>query len=146
MSLAAICTLGLTLPIAPKAVLFLWATAPKLLEALQVMSAWGFTYCTHAVWDKKRVGMGYWFRGRHELLLVGKRGAYKPPIPKVRVASIIEESRTEHSKKPEIVRAWLDRAFPQAQKLELFARTYAPNWTSWGNELPQPTKEKAHVS
>jgi len=47
---------------APNAVLFLWATAPKLVEALDVMKIWGFSYKTNAVWDKEMIGMGYWFR------------------------------------------------------------------------------------
>lgn len=57
--------------IADDCVLFLWATAPKLLEALEVLQAWGFGYRTCAVWDKEIIGMGYYFRGQHELLLVG---------------------------------------------------------------------------
>ncbi len=40
------------------AVLYLWATAPKLLEALEVMKTWGFKYKTHAIWDKQKIGMG----------------------------------------------------------------------------------------
>ena len=35
------------------AVLLLWATAPKLTEALRVMTAWCFRYVTSAVWDKE---------------------------------------------------------------------------------------------
>ena len=40
-------------PSADDSVLFLWATAPKLEEALQVMRGWGFKYVTHAIWDKE---------------------------------------------------------------------------------------------
>jgi ParB-like chromosome segregation protein Spo0J len=58
-------------PAADDAVLFLWATVPMLPEALDVMKAWGFTYRSHCVWKKDRVGMGFWFRNIHELLLVG---------------------------------------------------------------------------
>ena len=57
----------LQVPSEDNAVLFLWATAPKLLEALDVMAAWGFEYKTCAVWDKAKLGMGFWFRGQHEL-------------------------------------------------------------------------------
>ena len=62
---------ALSIPAAKEAVLYLWATAPKLREALHVMDAWGFEYKTHSIWDKEILGMGYWFRGQHELLLVG---------------------------------------------------------------------------
>src|SRR5262249_17927131 len=52
-------------------VLFLWATVPMLRDALRVMEAWGFEYKSHAIWDKMHIGTGFWFRNRHELLLVG---------------------------------------------------------------------------
>lgn len=64
--------------IADDAILFIWATAPKLNDAFRVMLGWGFEYKTHAVWiykDKIVVGTGgYYFRGKHELLLVGTKG------------------------------------------------------------------------
>ena len=43
---------------AKNSVLFFWATAPKLQEALEVMNAWGFEYKTHAIWDKEEVWYG----------------------------------------------------------------------------------------
>ena len=55
------------------AVLYLWATAPKLLESLSVMEAWSFAYKTNMVWVKDKIGMGYWARSQHELLLIGTR-------------------------------------------------------------------------
>ena len=45
-------------PAKENCVLFMWATAPKLLEALDVMKGWGFTYKTHGIWDKEKIGMG----------------------------------------------------------------------------------------
>lgn len=61
-------------------ILYLWATAPKLLEALKVLQSWGFEYKTQAVWDKLIMGMGYWFRGQHEILIVGTKGKVSPPL------------------------------------------------------------------
>ena len=43
---------------APDSVLFLWATAPMLPQALEVMAAWGFIYKTNASWDKLKAGTG----------------------------------------------------------------------------------------
>ena len=57
-------------------VLWLWATIPMLPHALDVMSAWGFDYVSHYVWGKDKIGMGYWARERHELLLIGTRGRF----------------------------------------------------------------------
>ena len=116
-------------------VLFLWATSPKLLEALGVMKAWGFEYKTHAIWNKMKIGMGYWFRGQHELLLVGTSGRPLLPAPSKRIASVISAKRNSHSKKPEEVHEWIEKAFPNENKLELFAREDRPGWTVWGDEI-----------
>ena len=67
---------ALKVPSANNSVCYMWATAPKLLEALDVLSAWGFTYKSQMAWDKEIMGMGYWFRGQHELLLVGTKGKF----------------------------------------------------------------------
>lgn len=117
------------------AVLYLWATAPKLLEALEVMRDWGFVYKTQAIWDKEIIGMGYWFRGQHELLLVGVKGKFSPPLPELRVSSIYKEKRTKHSKKPDYFRNVISKSFSDANKVELFAREAAEGWDVWGNEV-----------
>src|ERR1700730_4057031 len=61
-------------PAAENCALFLRATAPMLLQALAVMAAWGFAYKSHSVWIKPKIGTGYWFRNKHEVLLVGTKG------------------------------------------------------------------------
>ncbi len=117
-------------------VLFLWATAPKLREALFVMEAWEFDYKTHAVWDKERLGMGYWFRGQHELLLVGTRGSFSPPDAEDRVSSVFRERRdNKHSKKPMCVYEALEQMFPDATKFEMYQREPREGWLGGGNEL-----------
>jgi len=117
-------------------VLFLWATAPKLREALFVMEAWEFEYKTHAVWDKERLGMGYWFRGQHELLLVGTRGSFSPPDAEDRVSSVFRERRdNKHSKKPMCVYEALEQMFPDATKFEMYQREPREGWLGGGNEL-----------
>jgi ParB/RepB/Spo0J family partition protein len=125
---------GLFPPLADDCVLFLWATAPKLREALQVMEGWGFEYKTHAVWDKEKIGMGYWFRGQHELLLVGVRGEFSPPEQANRVSSVFREARTEHSAKPECVYLALEKMFPGAVKWELYRRKPRVGWGGSGYE------------
>ena len=135
MKLDEVKSLGSRIPLASNAVLYLWATAPKLLEALEVMEAWGFEYKTHAVWDKGVIGMGYWFRGQHELVLVGTKGKFSPPEPPTRVSSIFRSRRTKHSAKPEVLNEWIDHAFPKANKLEMFARGKRKGWSVWGNEV-----------
>jgi hypothetical protein len=60
-------------------VIFMWAPACKLLEAASLLSAWSFLYRTHAVWLKDHIGMGYYFRAQHEVLLLAVKG--NPPVP-----------------------------------------------------------------
>ncbi|MHA1287760.1 MAG: MT-A70 family methyltransferase [Candidatus Thorarchaeota archaeon] len=122
---------------ADDAILFLWATAPKLLEAIKVMKEWGFTYKTNIVWIKDKIGMGYYARSQHELLLIGTKGKISPPIPENRKSSIINGKRTKHSKKPPIVHSYIERMYPDGIFMEMFARDRREGWGAWGNEVPK---------
>ena len=126
---------NLKIPLSDDCVLFLWATAPKLREAISMIDAWGFQYKTHAIWDKTKIGMGYWFRGQHELLLVATRGNVSPPEQSDRVSSIFTEARTRHSAKPSCVYEWIESAFPNLTKCEMFCRAPRAGWAAWGNEV-----------
>jgi len=141
MDLDAIC--ALQVPAADDAVLFLWATSPKLAEAMRVLEAWRFDYRTCAVWDKEQIGMGYYFRQQHELLLVAARGMLPVPRPAIRPASVLHARRGLHSAKPTQVYVLLETMYPEftdADRVELFCRTPRPGWAQWGNE---PVKEVA---
>lgn len=133
---------ALKVPAEKNCVLYMWATAPKLLDAIAVMNAWGFQYKTHAIWDKQRSGMGYWFRGQHELLMVATRGKVSPPAPELRTSSLLSYPRGKHSSKPDKVRELIAAWFPVSRKLEMFARPWTEmwpkleGWETWGNELP----------
>lgn len=128
---------NLNIPSDDNSVLYLWATAPKLIEALSVMKSWGYTYKTQAIWDKEIIGMGYWFRGQHEILLVGVKGKFSPP--QKRVSSIFKYKRTRHSKKPSQIKDYILFAFSHQETnynmLELFAREKTEGWDVWGNEV-----------
>lgn len=128
--------LGMEIPKADDCVLFLWATMPRLPLALQVIEAWGFEYKSGAVWDKERLGIGYWFRGQHELLLVGVRGKVSPPPPDLRIRSVIRVQSGQHSSKPDYVREWIAKCYP-APRLELFTRIKRPGWTPHGNQVEE---------
>jgi N6-adenosine-specific RNA methylase IME4 len=126
---------AMEVPSADNSVLYLWTTAPKLLEGLEVMSAWGFTYKSQAVWDKQKIGMGYWFRGQHEILLVGTKGKFSPPEQKHRRSSVFEFARGKHSKKPDEIRELIKEWFPDVDRVELFCRYPTVGWDVWGNEV-----------
>lgn len=127
---------AIDVPAADDAVLFLWAVSSLLEEALEVVRAWGFECKTTLCWVKPSIGPGVWLRNRHELLLVCRRGKHPPPDPEDRVDSVLEAPRGRHSEKPERVYELLERMYPRASKLELFARTRRPGWSAWGNEVP----------
>jgi N6-adenosine-specific RNA methylase IME4 len=117
-------------------VLFLWATVPMLRDALRVMEAWGFEYRSHAIWDKVHIGTGYWFRNRHELLLVGTRGDIPAPAMGEQFPSVFTIARKEHSAKPEQFLEIIESYFPTLPKIELNRRgPPRPGWDAWGNEV-----------
>lgn len=135
MSLDDICALPIGEITEPDAVLLLWATSPKLAEAMQVIDAWGFTYRSCMVWDKERMGMGYYARQQHELLLIAARGNLPVPEAANRPRSVIRIERDEkHSAKPHEFYQIIERMYPEYRKVELFARERRPDWAAWGNQ------------
>ena len=93
--------------------------------------------------------MGFWFRGQHELLMVGTRGQFSPPPRSMLVSSILREPRTLHSRKPDGIRELLSRWFPNARRLEMFGRPVTDNlfdpseWDYFGNEVDSISLETA---
>jgi N6-adenosine-specific RNA methylase IME4 len=147
------------LPIAPLAAvdcaLFLWGVWPELPGALDVIKAWGFEYKTVAfVWVKTTEkaeavkldgeglhwGMGYWTRANTEFCLLATKGA---PLRLVEdIHQIVIAPVGEHSRKPEDVRAHIERLLV-GPYLEVFGRRAIPKWTVWGNEIFSDVVEAA---
>lgn len=102
------------------------------------MEAWGFEYITNLVWVKQSIGLGRWTRNQHEPLLLGRSGNYPAPDPTTLCSSVIEADRRRHSQKPDEVYALIERMYPHASKVELFARgKQRRGWVFWGNEADQ---------
>jgi len=140
MSNADICALPVDSICMDDCYLFLWATFPKLQEALNVIKAWGFEYKTVGfVWIKKNksgsnfFGVGWYTRSNAEICLIGKRG--RPPRASNRVSQIIEARRGQHSKKPDIARDKIVEFAGDLPRIELFARQRVGGWDTWGSEL-----------
>ena len=128
------------------AVCFIWATVPLMPEAFATLSAWGFEYKTMLTWRKiMSTGMGYWFRGQVEHLLVGVRGKVKPF--RMQVCNFYQSKTGKHSQKPhyfrELISKAVEKSFEDVKKLELFARSregFFPDyeyegWDVYGNEV-----------
>ncbi|MDP3794235.1 MAG: MT-A70 family methyltransferase [Candidatus Uhrbacteria bacterium] len=134
MELEDICSLPVAALATDDCVLFMWATSPKLEESFRVLNAWGFSYRTSMVWVKDKIGMGYYARQQHELLLIAKRGEPPMPNPSDRPPSVITAPRVGHSAKPEEFYLAIEQMYPEVRKLELFARNKREGWDRWGNQ------------
>jgi N6-adenosine-specific RNA methylase IME4 len=139
MSLDEICALPVLSLAGPDAALFMWTTAPHLRGSFDVLVAWGFEYKTNVVWVKDKIGLGYFVRNQHELLLVATRGDMPSPSPGNRPPSVITAPRREHSRKPDEAYDLIERMYPELPKIELFARRARPGWAAWGNEVGAET-------
>jgi N6-adenosine-specific RNA methylase IME4 len=132
LSIAELCALPVRKIVAPKAVLFLWVTAPILPECFAVLTAWGFLYKTNLVWHKDTHNYGYYLSNEHEHLLIATRGSCKPDVEN-RFPSVQRITRTDHSTKPGEIRMLIDTLYPEGPRLELFARQRVPHWDAWGH-------------
>jgi len=135
-----ICSLPVQEIAADNCALFLWATAPRLQTAFEVMKRWGFTYKTVAfVWEKTNkdgspaMGLGHYTRANAEFVLLGVKGKVKRIDAGVH--QIVRASRKEHSAKPGEVHDRIVRLLGDIPRCELFARVVADKWSIWGNEV-----------
>lgn len=129
--------MSLDIPAQKNAVLFLWATVPLLPEAFSVMSAWGFQYKTMITWRKMSQGLGYWYRGQCEHLLVGVKGrvkAFRMQVPNFHQCKV-----GRHSEKPayfrELIETSVVKTIAEPAKLEMFAREQHDGWDVFGNQV-----------
>ncbi len=122
--------------VAPSAHMYMWVTNNFLIDGLWLMHTLDFTYKTNVVWVKQRIGLGQYFRGKHEICLFGVRGdAYSVRTDDKTISSVLHADRGQHSKKPD---EFLDIVEKRSAGpyLEIFARRTRENWTCWGNEVP----------
>ena len=122
-------------------ILFLWATFPKMQEALNTIKAWGFEYKTVAfTWVKRNKianswfwGMGRWTRANAELCLLATKG--KPKRINAGVHSLIDTPLQRHSQKPNEVRKRIIDLVGDLPRIELFARERVEGWDAMGFDI-----------
>jgi site-specific DNA-methyltransferase (adenine-specific) len=149
MSTEDLCALPVKEHVEKPAACFLWATGPKLPDALKVMEAWGFFYRGIAyVWVKTsnegRIINGQGVRPTFvkpttEIVLVGSTLAKGRPLP-LRTegqAQVLLAPRPggRHSAKPPEIRERIVELLGDLPRIELFARERTPGWDAWGNEV-----------
>lgn len=126
---------------APDCLLAMWWVPPMPMEALKVVTAWGFELKTMKgfTWHKRTTnghshfGMGHWTRGNTEDCLFAVRG--RPRRVCAGVRQFIDAAKGRHSEKPAEARDRLVTLMGDVPRIELFARDAAPGWDVWGNEV-----------
>lgn len=128
-----------------KSHLYLWVPNALILEGLEVMKRWGFTYKTNLVWYKVRKdggpdgrGVGFYFRNVTELVLFGVRGSLRTKQAGRTQVNLLLTRKREHSRKPDELYPIIEACSP-GPYLELFARHRMENWTQWGDGIQEPT-------
>ncbi len=138
MTIDALCNLRVKEHFYDDAVLFMWVTAPMLLEnpgPREVLEAWGFTPKTGMVWDKVQHNFGNYVSVRHEHLIIATRGSCTPDNPTPMPDSVVTERQLGvHSEKPKVFRDIITKLYATGPYLELFGRTPVAGWTVLGND------------
>ena len=121
-------------------VCFQWTTLQHLAIAIDVLRLRGFEYKSSYAWGKDKIGLGYWSREKHEILLIGVKGNIACPALGTQWESLVMAPRAEHSAKPECFLEMIEQYFPTLPKIELNRRgPPREGWKAWGNEaLPTP--------
>lgn len=119
--------------------LALWVPSTLLPAGLEVMQAWGFTFKTTVCWVKRSAlgklgfGMGHLFRASHEIALIGTVGSVVKTVQDHSQRSVFLAPNAGHSTKPDCLHKSLELMFPNANRLEMFARRTQPGWTCIGD-------------
>jgi N6-adenosine-specific RNA methylase IME4 len=123
-------------------VCFMWVTDSHLVDGLEVMKEWGFTYKTIAFTWVKQTKNGntcynfspYTLKST-ELCIVGIKGRLRNIKAINNVKGLVFAERTKHSKKPSKIRDLISEWCGNKPRIELFARERVDGWDSWGNEV-----------
>lgn len=126
------------LDVSPKHNVFMWTIDKFLHQSEQMMERLGYNLHARMIWDKTNgIAPAFTIRFAHEYLLwFYKKGNILMPAQPGKFTTVFREPATIHSRKPEIAYQMLEQMFPEARKLELFARRHRDGWDSWGDELP----------
>lgn len=133
---------------APDCAIFMWTTAPLLIETVDMVKAWRLRYVTKAFsWVKTYAsggiffGIGSYTASNTEDVWLLSNGTPKRKAKDVSqvVPTLIKQDAmvapmSDHSAKPEEMQDRIERLLC-GPYLEIFARRRRPGWTCIGNEL-----------
>ena len=118
------------IPANGNSVLLLWTDSSNLLEALEVINSWGFTYKDMCIWNHLTATQtGEFTRSQHSTLLFATKGEGLKPDDRSKEASVL----SLHSSQKENVKAYyhdlLETMFPDGAYLDLCDTTaYNSKW------------------
>lgn len=94
-------------------------------------------YRSFHVWRKPRVACGFWVRSDAELLLVAERGRPCAPLASALARTVFDGDAwaDAHSAKPDFAHRQIEAQWPNARKVELFARSERVGWETMGADL-----------
>ena len=119
-------------------ILFCWTIEKFLPETEKMLAELGYKLHARMIWDKTNgVAPAFTVRYSHEYLLYCYKGKFTPVAKDQRgkFCTVFREPATTHSTKPQIAYDIIEKLYPTAEKVELFARNKREGWDSWGNEI-----------
>lgn len=125
-------------------VLFLWTIDKYLFKAQEMAESLGYKLHARMIWDKVNgIPAAFTVRYGHEYLLYMYKGKLTPVAREERgkIHTVFREQSRRHSQKPEIAYQIIERLYPDAKKIELYARCQRSGWDCWGNETDKFEKE-----
>lgn len=140
MTVEQISSLNIVPLVAKNAHLYLWVTNKYLLQAEQVINAWGFNYSTTLVWCKNPLGggLGGNYKVSTEFLIFATKGSLK--AKKSITGTWFQQKRPYvngyplFSKKPTFFHELIESVSP-GPYLELFARNQRSGWDVFGDQV-----------
>lgn len=120
-------------------ILFLWTIDKYLFEAQKIAEELGYKLHARMVWNKVTgIPAAFTIRFGHEYLLYMYKGKFTPVAIEERgkIHSVFTEKARKHSQKPDVAYEIIERLYPNAKKLEMYARNSRSGWDCWGLEAP----------
>lgn len=119
-------------------VLFLWTIDKYLFDAEQIARDLGYKLHARMIWNKVTgIPAAFTVRFGHEYLLFMYKGKLLPvsKVERGKIHTVFTEQVKRHSQKPEEAYRIIERLYPEARKIELYARSTRDGWDCWGNEI-----------
>lgn len=122
----------------PNHACFMWTIDKYLHESEKMMLDLGYKLHARMIWNKVTgIPAAFTVRFGHEYLLWFYKGTFTPIEKSMRgkIHTVFVEQVKKHSQKPEISFDIINSFYPDANKLEMYARKERNGWDCWGNEV-----------